>query len=189
MPSKKDKMDALKKMKEKGGDEEKDKALEEGGDEVEAAPEGEGEDAGPDMSDPMDLSGPGDAAGEPGGAAEGVDEPAADVAEGLAPETDVEGSAGSIVAETLGVSPDAGRRLYEAAIEIPAYEGMSEDDIAKMLDSDMNARMRVEMMAAKRQMSQGAADMDAPEGDMGAPTDESGAMMDEMGGAPGGMAL
>lgn len=161
MASKKDKMAALDKIKDKEDeyeDEDSDKGK--ASDDVPQPPELDIE-----AGDGDDIEPPESAGGDEGGMAEeGADTPGAGAAEGMLPEGDEMGTVGGVIAEKLAVSPEAGRALYEAAISIPKYADMDEMSVADMLDRDINTRMEVEMRAAKNAMGAIAPD----EGGMGA---------------------
>jgi len=61
----------------------------------------------------------------------------------------ISGEPGALIAEKLGRPPEEGKMLYDAAMSIPMYAKMSEQELADLMDRDLNVLMRIEMKAAK----------------------------------------
>lgn len=169
------KAEALKMIKDKKGADKAEGAEDSEKTDDEMSVEGESVEGGPEQGDPMDLSAPDAPGGEPGGAEDGVESEGADMAEEILPEGADGGAEGTIIADVLGIDPTAGKRLLDAALQIPAYAAKTEQEIADLMDRDMNVRMRVEMMAAKMpepEMGGEGEDMAPDMGGMGAPGGE-----------------
>ena len=49
-----------------------------------------------------------------------------------------------VIADTLGVTVDKAQALYDAAMAMPKLAGKSPEEIAMMLEKDMNLRMQLE---------------------------------------------
>lgn len=49
-----------------------------------------------------------------------------------------------VIADTLGISMEKAQMLYEAAMAMPKLAGKSPEEIADMLEKDMNLRMQLE---------------------------------------------
>lgn len=74
-----------------------------------------------------------------------------------------------VIADALGVSVEKAQALYDAAMAMPRFAGKSPEEIAMMLEKDMNLRMQLEKnmgagedMARKATMESGMKAPPAP---------------------------
>lgn len=91
------------------------------------------------------------------------------------------GAPGALIAEKLGVSPEEGKELLDAAMEMPQYADMPEAELADLMDQDIQVHMRIEKARADKAKKKARADQDAA--DMA----EMSGMGGGMGGSSGGM--
>ena len=142
-------------------------------------------DESPDAPEPMDdMGGVDDTSDEPSMTA-GSDE--------AAKAAGTDGAPGSLIAEKLGVSPEEGKELLDAAMAMPQYADMPEAELADLMDQDIQVHMRIEKARAdkakkKSRDERDAADMAEMSG-MGGPAGDGmgGPMGGEPGGGPAGM--
>ena len=93
----------------------------------------------------LDGAGMGEAPAAPAssGSSEGEQAPATGAS--MPEEMPAEATSGvQVIADTLGVTVDKAQALYDAAMAMPKLAGKSPEEIAMMLEKDMNLRMQLE---------------------------------------------
>lgn len=93
----------------------------------------------------LDGAGMGEAPAAPAssGSPEGEQAPATGAS--MPEEMPAEATSGvQVIADTLGVTVDKAQALYDAAMAMPKLAGKSPEEIAMMLEKDMNLRMQLE---------------------------------------------
>ena len=129
-----------------------------------------------------------------GGADDTSDEPSMTAGSDEAAEAaGTDGAPGSLIAEKLGVSPEEGKELLDAAMAMPQYADMPEAELADLMDQDIQVHMRIEKARADKAKKKSRDERDAADmaemsgmsGGMGGPS--GGPMGGEPGDGPAGM--